>query len=99
MSIKIPTPLKADPALYQFLLEILRRAVDGTVVPLFVDYSNNRIIIGGVSASASPATIEVAQGDIKVVSAGSGIILSNRGGTQYYRLVVENDGALSVDPL
>lgn len=81
------------------MLEILRRAIDGTVPPLFVDSTNQRVIIGGTSASASPAKQEVTGGDIKVVDAGSGIIIANRSGTQYYRIVMEDDGRISADPL
>lgn len=81
------------------ILEILRRGVDGTVVPLFVDYKNQRVIIGGTSVSASPATLEIKTGDVKVVAAGSGVILSNRAGTQFFRVLIENDGAISADPL
>ena len=81
------------------ILEIMRRGVDGTVVPLFVDYENQRVVIGGTAVSASPAKFEVASGDIKVAAAGSGLILSNRSGTQFYRIVMEDDGAIAADPL
>lgn len=81
------------------ILELQRRAVDGTVVPLFVDSTNQRVVIGGTSVSASPAKFEIASGDIKVVAAGSGIILSNRSGTAYYRILVDDDGAIAADPL
>lgn len=39
--------------LMQCLTEIQRRAVDGTVSPLFVDYTNNRVLIGTTTASGS----------------------------------------------
>ena len=92
--------LPNDPKyLLPILVELLRRAVDGTVPPLFVDYDNQRIIFGGTTISASPATVEIATGDIKIVSSGSGIILPNRAGTLYYRLLMENDGAIAADPI
>lgn len=79
--------------------EILRRGVDGTVVPLFVDSINQRVIIGNTQASASPASLEIHNGDAKVVTAGSGLILSNRSGTKFYRVIMEDDGAIAADPL
>ena len=82
------------------LLEIVRRAIDGTVPPLVVDQTNQRVLIGTTSATTSSiGKVEVKGGDLKIVDAGNGLILSNRAGTAYYRLVVDNDGALSVDPL
>jgi len=42
-------------------------------------------------------TINVTNGDVKIVTAGKGLILPNRAGTAYYRLVVENDGSLALD--
>lgn len=98
MSIQLPIP-QIDPTLYMLLIEVLRRAVDGTVPPLFVDYTNQRVIFNGTTISASPANVEVAAGDLKIVTAGKGLILSNQGGTRFYRLTVDNDGSLLVDPL
>jgi len=79
--------------------EIQRKAVDGTIVPLFVDYQNSRVIIGSTSISSSPAKMEVSGGDLKVVTTGYGVIVPNRSGTQYYRIMVEDDGAISANPL
>lgn len=42
-------------------------------------------------------TINITNGDLKIVTAGRGIILPNRAGTAYYRLMVENDGSISID--
>ena len=81
------------------ILELQRRAVDGTVVPLFVDYTNQRIVIGGISVSASPAKVEIVAGDLKIVTAGSGVIIPNRSGTAYYRIIMEDDGAIAADPI
>lgn len=45
MSIRAAIPLLQDNALYQFLRGILLRAVDGTVVPLLVDYTNFTVTV------------------------------------------------------
>ena len=42
-------------------------------------------------------TINITNGDLKIVTAGRGVILPNRAGTAYYRLLIENDGALSIE--
>lgn len=81
------------------IAEILRRGVDGTVVPLFIDSINQRVIIGATEISAAPAKIEVNGGDLKIVDAGSGVIIPSRNGSTYYRLIMENDGAISADPI
>lgn len=99
MSINIGIPLLKDASLYDLLREILRRAVDGTRKPFLVDDANQRILIGGTAASASPAKVEVTGGDVKIITPGYGIIIPNRAGTAYYRLIMENDGAISADPL
>lgn len=96
ISVSIPNTVEA---LLPVIQEIVRRAVDGSVVPLLVDSANGRIYIGASTPSASPAKLEINSGDIKVVTAGSGLILSNRSGTRFYRVVMEDDGAISADPL
>lgn len=98
MPIKISLPSSAEDIL-PILQELLRRAVDGTVVPLFVDDVNGRVLIGTTTASTSPAKVEISGGDLKINTAGYGVQLSNRSGTKFYRLVVDDDGALAVDPL
>ena len=71
------------------LLEVQRRAVDGTVVPLFVDYVNQRVLIGSSAVSASPAKVEITSGDLKIITAGRGVILPAAGGSgNYYRVEV-----------
>lgn len=99
MSLPIAIPINIDASTYGVLQAITRRAIDGTVVPILVDYTNQRILIGSTSASASPAKLEVTGGDIKIVTAGSGVIIANRAGTAYYRLIIENNGAISADQL
>lgn len=99
MSLGVGVPNLKDTGLYEVLRKITQKAVDGTRSPLFVDEVNTRVIVGAVAASTAAARFEVVGGDAKVVTAGYGIILSNRGGTKYYRLIVENDGTLAVDPL
>ena len=99
MSLQLSIPQGLDPSLTILLLKILSKAIDGSVVPVFVDYTNQRVIIGGTSISAAPAKFEIVSGDLKIVTAGSGVIIPNRAGTQFYRLIMENDGTLSVDPL
>ena len=81
------------------LQEIIRRAVDGTGVPIFVDVPNQRIIIGGTSSSSSTSKLEVVGGDVKIYTAGSGVIIPDRSGLRYYRVLIEDDGAVSADPL
>lgn len=96
--ISLPVPQTVD-YLLNLMQEILRRAVDGTVKPLFVDYTNQRVLIGETTASASPASLEVAGGNAKIVSGGKGIILPNSGATRYYLLsiteVTNDDGTIS----
>ena len=97
--INAPVPIVQDSQLYQLIAILLQKAIDGTVVPLFVDYVNQRILIGTTAVSASAAKVEVVSGDVKIVTAGYGLIVPNRGGTQYYRILMENDGRISADPL
>lgn len=95
ISLSIP---EAAENLFPIIQEILRRAPDSTVVPLFVDVSNQRVIIGGSSASATPAVMELAQGNFKIVSGGKGVILPNSGATNFYLLniteVTNDDGTI-----
>lgn len=60
MSLTIPVPQNVnDPfALSQMLRDITRRAVDGTVVPLFVDQTSGKVLIGTVVASG-PEILQV----------------------------------------
>ena len=97
--IPISLPNSVD-GLLGALLEIVRRAIDGTVPPVIVDQTNQRVLIGGTAATtANTGKMEISGGDLKVVSSGYGVVIPNRAGTVYYRLIVDADGALSVDPL
>ena len=86
--IALSIPINIDPKLFALLQDILRRAPDGTVVPLFVDYVNQRIIIGATSASAAPAKVEVVSGSVKIVTPGYGIIVPAASGN-FYMIGVE----------
>lgn len=77
--------------------ELMRRAVDGTINPFFVDTVNKRIIIGGTSSMGNGSPLQVQSGDIEVTTAGNGFVVPNRAGTHRYRILIENDGALTVD--
>lgn len=96
--ISLPTPLTQD-FLIQVIQEILRRAVDGTNVPLFVDYNNQRVIIGSTSASAAPAKFEVSGGSVKVVTQGQGFIVRADNSANFYMIgvteVTNDDGTVS----
>lgn len=65
------------------IADIYKRAVDGTIVPIFVDYTNQRVIIGGSSSLGSNAPFQVQSGDIEITTAGKGIILKDDGGTTH----------------
>lgn len=82
MPINIGIPRTLPGPLYKLILEILRRAVDGTTSPISFN-----------------GTVTITGGDLKIVTAGKGIIIPNRSGTQYYRLIMEDNGAISADPL
>lgn len=62
------------------LLDILKRAVDGTVVPVFVDYTNQRVIIGATVSAGSGAKLQV-NGDIEIIGSSNGFIVSDENGS------------------
>ena len=95
--INIAVPNNAPDEIKQLLQEILRRSIDGTVVPLFTDTTNQRVLVGSASASATPAKMEVNGGDLKIIGGGNGLIIPTRDGTKYYRIVMENDGTPGFD--
>lgn len=87
------------------LQEIIRRSVDGTVVPLVIDNANSRVYIGATAPSSGTAgKVEITGGDLKIVTPGYGILIPSRDGTKWGRLILENpDGngnmTISADPI
>ena len=140
MGIKFNYPPKLDEHMLRALHAISTKAVNGTITPLLVDYTNQRV---GVKTTTPQYPLDVAsdariQGmllmnsafvlgmlsarNLDVPGAGSFNILSalqaylnsvdilgsltvgrllvwNRARTRRYELIVDNDGALSVDPI
>jgi len=90
----IALPSRIDDAL-SALIELVRRAIDGTVVPLVVDTSNQRVLIGTTTAATSLTNgkLEI-KGDIRIQDGGNGIIVPTPDGTKLYRITVDNDGRL-----
>lgn len=92
--IRTPLPQGLDPNLYQILLYILQKSVDGTVPPFFVDTTNQRILIGATAASASNQGKMEITGDFKIIGTANGIILPDAGGTTHLcRMRVQYDSA------
>ncbi len=58
-----------------------------------------RSVDGSINPIQLTVDVNLTSGDIKIVTPGTGLILSNRSGTQYYRLVMEDDGVISADPI
>ena len=58
-----------------------------------------RSVDGSINPIQLNVSVNLTSGDLKIVTAGNGVVLPNRSGTQYYRLAVEDDGAISADPL
>lgn len=79
--IPLTTPNTLTDALLATISEMLRRAVDGTIKPLFVDYTNQRVIIGGTSSAGQNAPLQVQSGDIEITTAGKGLILKDANGS------------------
>ena len=101
MPLPLTIPLNVDQSLYALFQEILRRAADGTVVPLFIDYSNQRVLIGAVTASsANPGKLEVT-GDIRIITSTNGILMSAASGN-LWRMTIEEavgeDGSTYASP-
>ena len=63
------------------IYEIYRRAIDGTTKPLFVDITNQRVIVGGVATTGNNSAFQVQSGDIEITTAAKGIILKDDGGS------------------
>ena len=94
----IPLALALDFTDSQPVLnELMRRAVDGTVIPIFVDYTNKRVIIGSTSASAVPQMLEVA-GNIKITTGGNYLVLPDSGGA-FWKCYPDTAGRWRVDSI
>lgn len=93
--IQVPIPQSTD-GLVSALIDIVRRAVDGTVVPLIVDYTNQRVLIGATAAQTSGTNgkVEITGGDVRIVDSGKGLIVTTPDGSKQFRIVVDNDGRL-----
>lgn len=68
------------------LIDLIRRSIDGTVLPIFVDYTNQRVLIGSTSASTTnPGKLEVT-GDIKIIGTSdlNGLVVADAGGTNHH---------------
>lgn len=99
MPIALAIPINIDSKLYALLQEILRRAPDVTVVPLFVDYNNQRVLIGATAVGAGTAGKLEVTGDIRILGSTAGVIMpETSGSSRTYRIqVVEvpsEDGSL-----
>lgn len=80
INVPIPITLSLND-LQAIIQEVLRRSVDGTVVPLFVDYTNQRVIIGGTASLTNNSVFQVQSGDAEITTAGKGLILRDDGGS------------------
>lgn len=102
MPLPLSVPINIDANLYALFQEILRRSVDGTVVPLFADYSGQRVLVGAISASsANQGKLEVT-GDIKIIgNATNGLLMSAASGN-LWRMTIEeaigDDGSTFATP-
>ena len=63
------------------ILEVMRRAIDGTVYPLFVDETNGRVIFFGVSSVRNGTKVQIQAGDLEFTTAGKGVILKDENGS------------------
>lgn len=71
-------PLQRDYLVsLQTLNEVIRRSIDGTVPPLFVDYANQRVLIGSTTASGS-AKLQIV-GNVTVNGTVTGTAFSGNG--------------------
>ena len=83
-------PDKIEDALSS-LAELVRRAVDGTVPPMFVDYENQRVLIRSTTASAATSQFEIALA--LLVSTGGNVTAL---GTQQYNSTANFRSAVNV---
>lgn len=62
MPLNIPITGIQDPNTYSVVQDIVRRAIDGTTVPLFLDPVNNRITIGSINGILNKFFVNVVSG-------------------------------------
>lgn len=80
-------PPKIDKDAAICFVDIQHRAVDGTTgAPVFVDETNQRVIIGSKVSSGSGAKLQV-NGTFEVIGVSNGIILTDAGGSGHTCLV------------
>jgi len=58
-----------------------------------------RAIDGSINPIQINVTVNVTSGDIKIATAGNGLILTTRDGLHTYRILMDNDGAIAADQL
>lgn len=80
MSIQASVPSDLEYDLYQLLYKILQKAVDGTIVPLFVDNSNQRVLVGAIVSAGNNSKFQVT-GDIEVIGTTNGLIFPDKNGS------------------
>lgn len=90
-------PQLQDSGLYQLLRTILRKALDCTVTPLFVDYKNQRVLIGTtVASTSSPGKVGVSGGDVEIMDADKGLIMKTTDGTRFFVRMVKTSPVSAV---
>ena len=92
MPLPLSIPINIDANLYALLQEIIRRSVDVTMVPLFADYSNQRVLIGAVTASTANAGKLEVTGDIRIITSTNGLLMSAASGNLWRMTISESIG-------
>lgn len=86
--IKIPFPDVKNPQLSQTVNEILRRALDTTVVPIFVDQTGKFVNFGALSGQIDPFFVSVRAGFNKQVNFYDNVVIQRN-------LCVSDDATVS----
>ena len=92
MPLPLSIPINIDARLYALLQEILRRSIDGTAVPLFTDYNNQRVLIGSITASTANAGKLEVTGDIRIITSTNGLVMSAASGNLWRMTIEEATG-------
>jgi hypothetical protein len=58
-----------------------------------------RAIDGSINPAVVNVGIKVTGNDITIATAGNGLVLTTRNGLHTYRLLMDNDGTITVDQL